>query len=258
MSLRRISSQQPNETCETYETHDNGSRPFLVEVFRKHKHITVIDIRKNYKKRKRSMEPSNVVRNIVCFDADYDEIFIGEDQSQAAFKGNSLLVCTNKNTNEYVFIGEQIFKFNSLDRITQYFSRVGNSDVPYPYAIDANGNYYLMLEYVILQHVPEFKDPYDYYYDYNNTGLRDVCGKGKKFKNIIQFYLGKTPTTLKFDPNPEAKRHRILRSKQVKSVRLENGDKVTLSNNEIKELMNEYGKENGILPMKLIDLVKRE
>lgn len=73
-----------------------------------------------------------------------------------------------------------------------------------------------------------------------------------------QFYLGKTPTTLKFDPNPEAKRHRILRSKQVKSVRLENGDKVTLSNNEIKELMNEYGKENGILPMKLIDLVKRE
>lgn len=42
-------------------------------------------------------------------------------------------------------------------------SPMGNSDVPYPYAVDIKRNYYLFAENVILDHIESSK-PYDYYY----------------------------------------------------------------------------------------------
>lgn len=66
----------------------------------------------------------------------------------------------------YVFVGHCIFKFFAHSRIVEYVSEVGNNDVPYPYAIDADGNYYLMTEEVILREVSSDyrRRPYEYYY----------------------------------------------------------------------------------------------
>lgn len=78
--------------------------------------------------------------------------------------GNSILLWIKDN--QYVYIGESIFRFRSLSKIVKYLSPVGNSGVPYPYAIDYEGRYYLMIENVVVENIPRgFKrDPYDYYY----------------------------------------------------------------------------------------------
>ena len=60
------------------------------------------------------------------------------------FDGNSILLKLSKN--KYVYIGSVIYSFTSYNEITTFISPVGNSDVPYPYAIDEKNNYYLLLE----------------------------------------------------------------------------------------------------------------
>ena len=76
-------------------------------------------------------------------------------------------VSINKfNNGKWMYIGESIYTFTPLSDIIEYFSPIGNSDVPYPYAIDTDGRYYLMIKNVILapnQNKERF-DPYNYYY----------------------------------------------------------------------------------------------
>lgn len=109
--------------------------------------------------------------------------------------GNSILLWIKDN--EYIYIGESVFKFKSLSRIVKYFSPIGNSSVPYPYAIDDVGRYYLMIEDVVIQNIPRGfkKDPYDYYYKYHNNYKPDP---GRFYDRMIdswkkndQIYNGK-------------------------------------------------------------------
>lgn len=51
----------------------------------------------------------------------------------------------NRYVFSYVFIGWEIFAFKTPDEITRYVSLMGNSAVPYPYAVGAR-NTYLFLE----------------------------------------------------------------------------------------------------------------
>ena len=76
--------------------------------------------------------------------------------------------------NEYVFIGSEFFSFQSLSEIHTFVSPVGNNDVPYPYAIDSNNNYYLLAENVVLTKMLKPDDnPYDYYYQYG-IAIKDM------------------------------------------------------------------------------------
>ena len=59
------------------------------------------------------------------------------------FLGNSILV--HKTDLDYVCIGSDIFEFTALDKIWEYVSPVGNSGVPYPFAVDTKGRHYNML-----------------------------------------------------------------------------------------------------------------
>ena len=63
-----------------------------------------------------------------------------------------------------------IFEFTTKRRITQYSSPVGNNDVPYPYAIDNGGRYYLLTENcsIMIPYCTKAKDdPYSYYYKHH-------------------------------------------------------------------------------------------
>lgn len=93
------------------------------------------------------------------------------------FDGNSILIKLDntqknmygENVNKYVFVGWKIYEFTVYGgSIVKYVSEVGNSDVPYAYAVNSRGEIYLMTDEVVLRNVPEeFKnDPYRYYYDY--------------------------------------------------------------------------------------------
>ena len=73
--------------------------------------------------------------------------------------------------------------FESLSPIVKFVSPVGNSSVPYPFAVDKNRNYYLLGSTVIMSNVPEnlkmecdvcdsdcsketvSEEPYRYYYN---------------------------------------------------------------------------------------------
>lgn len=92
--------------------------------------------------------------------------------------GNTILV--NDHDDHYVCIMANIFEFTTLAPIVEYVSPIGNNGVPYPYAIDQAGNYYLMLEKVIIKPHPEFdeymtdkmRDPYTYYYKQDKVVYR--------------------------------------------------------------------------------------
>lgn len=105
------------------------------------------------------------------------------------FDGNTILVQKDKET--YIYIGEEILSFklkiknNNKNKIIYYVSHIGNNDVPYPYAIDSLGNYYLMVEKKII-HITKNTtlqksaydsmdkkiDPYNVYYFKENTGYK--------------------------------------------------------------------------------------
>lgn len=60
------------------------------------------------------------------------------------FDGNSILVLLDSKTNRYVYIGYLIYEFNAPEPITDYYSAVGNSDVPYPVALSKNFVYFML------------------------------------------------------------------------------------------------------------------
>lgn len=91
-------------------------------------------------------------------------IWIGEDPAKKYNKGNSLLLQIKQN--EYIWIGWKIvkFKLNQNEKIEDYVSPIGNSDVPYPYIV-TNKNVYLMLEDVYVDKKLLGTDYYSSYYD---------------------------------------------------------------------------------------------
>lgn len=86
------------------------------------------------------------------------------------FDGNSMLfetANTKTTTNTYVYVGERVCSFDTAadDRIVSYVSPVGNSGVPYPYAV-GESNTYLLIEdaFVPNADLPKGADPYEYLY----------------------------------------------------------------------------------------------
>jgi hypothetical protein len=153
-----------------YYTHDNGGRPFKVEINEdKNKHV--VDVYGNYQESK--------TYNKKVYSTKYTNIWVGKSPKiemtlfsggyGKKFEGNSILVETGNL--EYVFIGEKIFSFTSIAPIKTYVSPVGNNNVPYPYAVDSDGYIYLMIENVIIHPNEKTKDllnksdePYSVYY----------------------------------------------------------------------------------------------
>ena len=133
-----------------YTVHDNGGRPFKVFVTKTEVVIfaETDEERKEYNKRVLTIK-------------DYSNIFIGRGTGAGWQVGNSILVEVKPGT--YVFIGWNVYSFKINEVIKKYVSPIGNSDVPYPYAIGTK-NTYLMTELVKLDNDEFSGDPYKYYY----------------------------------------------------------------------------------------------
>jgi hypothetical protein len=59
------------------------------------------------------------------------------------YDGNSILVKLTE-PHSYVYIGSIIYSFRAKDELVSYVSPVSSNDIPYPYAIDRRGHFYLM------------------------------------------------------------------------------------------------------------------
>lgn len=138
----------------TYETHDNGGRSFFVTV--NGKKVSVEKNMDTYElvngKFTTIHKPSKQL-----FEKTVDAVFIGKKSPTGGYdglrpseaEGNSILL---RDDSKYIFIGHEIFEFKPIegDTIKEFYSNIGGSDVPYPYAIGTS-YVYLMLDKVAVE-----------------------------------------------------------------------------------------------------------
>ena len=122
-----------------YYTHNNGSRPYMVTI--EDKTVSIYKLSNTSK----NTDYTHLVKTY----NNVKEIFIGNsikgDDALGNKKfglGNSILI--EININKYVFIGEYVYEFSTTSKIEEFFSMIGNNDVPYPVAIDKNNVYFLI------------------------------------------------------------------------------------------------------------------
>jgi hypothetical protein len=138
-----------------YFTHDNGGRPFYVQV---RDGIQV-----------RALTNTETYGRIVLRLPHYEHVWIGENtglyanKHEGAARGNSVLVRVSGN--KYIYIGHHIVEFSTSDKIREFHGIMGNSDVVYAFAIGSE-NMYLFTGnvYLPISDVPARTDPYAVYY----------------------------------------------------------------------------------------------
>ena len=147
-----------------YQVHWNGARPYLVIVAEN----TIIILKNN----------DNKFDELVIKIDKYTNLFVGINTNKfngyykEKFTGNSVLI--EIKPTEYIFVGKDVYKFTTGTPITKYYSVMGNSNVPYPFAISED-KIYLMIEnvHINLKDWDKKTDPYSIHYNW-----------GKKFSNI--------------------------------------------------------------------------
>lgn len=151
----------------SYKIHDNGGRPFQVDVTPTH--FTV------KKQLVHSVITGAPYDKIVVPKTQYVSIFIGRSPEHGKkYDGNTILVQLAKN--QYMYIGPEIFTFTVEDEIiVGFMSPLYGSDVSYPYAVGTK-NTYLLLEHTFIPNsMTSSYDPYIQFY-----------GMKKKMKQHVQ------------------------------------------------------------------------
>jgi hypothetical protein len=134
-----------------YQTHDNGSTPFFVEVGK------TVAVYKN-------MDTYDIV-NGKWIDIKNPKKHLFTVKPEKFFGGKgSVLLQLNKS---YLFIGTVMYTFETVkgDTIMSFHSKIGNSDVDYPYAIGKT-HVYIFLDKVAIEksYFNLKEDIYDQYY----------------------------------------------------------------------------------------------
>jgi hypothetical protein len=159
-----------------YETHDNGGRPFRVEI--DGRKVTVW----------KNIDGDGEFRHLKDFTV--DEVFVGKKSPKGGYdglkpkeaEGNSILLRIGS---KYVFLGHEIYEFAPIpgDTIDVYYSDIGNSDVPYPYAVGKRYIYILLEKVAVpLEFFTPKKGIYDQYYEAST--FLPMCLKGYDPKDI--------------------------------------------------------------------------
>ncbi len=168
----------------TYEIHDNGGRPFFVTVNGRtvtvEKNMDTYDFVKG-----KFVTISNPPKQL--FEKTVNEVFIGKKSPKGGYdglkpseaEGNSILL---HDGSKYIYIGSEIYEFTPIkgDIIQTYYSNIGNSDVPYPYAV-GNTHIYILLDKVAVE--KSFFDMKKVIYQQYYFGELDV--KPKKLKTKL-------------------------------------------------------------------------
>jgi hypothetical protein len=260
---------------DTYFIHDNGGRPFQVKLKQVPADIDALAV---------SLQPflepffyPQLLRIILMYATSMEwivdvinqcientqilhfratTVFVGESPENdmtrfsgaygPEFKGNSILVKEQNDTLDYVFIGEEIFRFRALASVASFVSPVGNNDVPYPYALDIDGRVYLMIADAVMEKC-ESSDPYAHYYDHGllTTDRGYVPPRQPKhpyFRGIDTYYIGNQCCTMTFDPNPGEFYDRQLEEMSIVTI---DRKRRALSREDYVSLMQDFGKMLG-------------
>jgi hypothetical protein len=244
-----------NKSKKEYMIHDNGGRPFKVIIEEKNNKIKVDVCKQVFEEVSENVPYAYAYKKILEYEP--ARVFVGLSPKNKMtefsggygpdFDGNSLLLLMNKDTLTYIFIGKNIMSFNALSEIVTYVSPVGNSDVPYPYASDINGRYYLLIEDVIIDQIlpPNTNDPYEHYYNLQliTTGHWNRRSPViKNFKGIKTFHIGKEKYTFTYIPDAGEDYDRIKRyfEKPI-SITTTDGRRRVMTRKEYIKIMKEFG-----------------
>ena len=248
---------------EVYVTLDNGGIPFIVSTY--DNQIKVF------------LNGSRKVRKMV-FSSEVETIFIGRSiinkmtefsGAGEGYEGNSILIKLPGEDNQYVYIGESIYKFTAYAKIVDYLSPVGNNSVPYPYAIDELGNYYLITESVVLLCDPnideliqqEGEDPYSYYYNNDDFSqeLLDKIGDAPilrqplvaNFDQIKNFKIGDETYNLGYNPYPHIEFDALKKRCKVNSLSIIKKDdtNIDLTKELYVDLVEAFGELIKVKPI---------
>lgn len=140
MSVKKEYSPSRFIKPKEYMVHDNGGRPFKVLI---DKHSIKIYTHEFYNKPDKlgnDFGPKNYTKLLKTINS-YEGVFIGSDMGRFGL-GNSILV--HVKDRQYIFIGWNVVQIETKEPIISYVSPIGNSDVPYPYAISNNHYYYMI------------------------------------------------------------------------------------------------------------------
>ena len=199
-----MSKTRKQQKGKLYKVHDNGGRPFFVEI-----QGNTVSVSKN-------MDTFEIVNGKFVdistppkhlFTKKADKIFIGKKSPTGGYdglkasqaEGNSILLKLGSN---YMFIGHEIYEFSPVlgDTIEAYYSDIGNNDVPYPYAVGKT-HIYIMLNKVAVEktYFDMKKDIYQqFYFDthvkdcQHGFGDKEIC-KDKDFvKERLKEFKAKT------------------------------------------------------------------
>ena len=156
----------------TYFIHFNGGRPYLIYI--KNNDVIIYGVDEN--KIDISLYEDDENKNkwmYINLVGKYKakEIFIGKSPLIPMtnfsggygkyFDGNTILLLLNNNN--YLYISNIIEEFSINDKIEQYYSFVGNNDVPYPIAISKKNIYFFRYPtgYLSIDEFPKFKSDKD-------------------------------------------------------------------------------------------------
>ena len=164
----------------TYFIHENGGRPYLVYI--KNKNVAIYklpNINIDYELFNRDDNKNKWMYTELVKKYKVTTIFIGKSPKirmtefsgghGKEFDGNSILLMLKPK--KYVFIGEIINEFTINDKIEQYYSPVGNNDVPYPMAFSKTNVYFFVypVGYLPKTEFPSFR---------GNKDLQKIFDKG--------------------------------------------------------------------------------
>ena len=247
---------------EVYVTLDNGGNPFIVSVFDNHVNVYLNGCRK--------------VRKLV-FSTEIEQIFVGRSilnnmtefsGAGEGYEGNSILLKLPVEINQYVYIGESINRFTACAKIVEYYSPIGNNSVPYPYAIDELGNYYLITENTVVKHDPKLadliqigEDPYTFYYNKSIFGPKILESMGDlpiprepivtNFNQLKKFKVGDETCAFGYHPYPQIEFDELKKRCKVNTLSIVKKDdtKVELTKELYIDLVEAFGELIKVNPI---------
>ena len=263
----------------TYYTQFNGQRPYrvdiaagVVSVYARAGHgpdylvaIERPDAAELAQPSEFAHRPTAAVGVIPAYDTDPiiivapDEIFVGRsDRTRATsvlrshgpiYDGNSILLCVDRASLLYLFIGVEIFTFTTAAPITAFHAPVYAYNSPNPYAV-ADQHAYLMISKVAVIAPPAQLDPGAYYASVCRI-LTDGAPAPPPFDNIVGYYVDGVRSELFHWTDPATVFAALMQRDPAPIVtfeRRESGSIITheVSRDEIVELMQEYARRNNI------------
>ena len=175
----------PRSRTKIYYTHDNGGKPFMVDINTAPTGKSIVKIyEEKYTDNDEVTYPKLIktfenVKLVTIGKSPLNEMTKYSGGHGKRFDGNSILLLLKNNS--YVFIGDRIFEFDPSEPISKYYSSVGPNDVPYPVALSHNYVYFMLapprhykakpkneIHRIDISEFPkgtDFSDAYGWYYD---------------------------------------------------------------------------------------------